>query len=497
MLTLKEYSKKKSKVKINPMTKDLMEKPESLPKEKKEMKSKKLDDNEGLTVEAKVDKGRSDYGKASIRNYRRKGPGHGEPGMFDPEGKRGKTIDQRQKEHKARRGVKGAKVPAYKREDAEVLDELKTSTLLSYTQSATNRLAFDGKGDKKSIKRAKGIKNAAGKLAMRATDPDGKMGFNKNPKNEATLATARKNIKMDPDKPSCWKGYKATGTKMKGGKAVPDCKKEELADEGTSYGLYKGSGKAGGAMKAYLDNKAKKLEAKKKKQKPEYANNPAFGDPSHHSNAKNKTEELKGFNAYLESSCDTKEKAKNDAVLKRKEDLKVAKYNTKKEEIAYADAEKVREEVQEKTYSTKTLDAIKAKLTERATALHLEYSKVKKKKIKLEATRLKKELGYDVGGTKKPSGKKVVDAALQAAKKSIAAKYGKGAIMRSGSNQAKKVKGAKSTVGTNKYKDAADKKKATAASAKKRGFKSTQNYVDTMARYGGKKNYDKGKGLGT
>ena len=102
-----------------------------------------------------------------------------------------------------------------------------------------------------------------------------------------------------------------------------------------------------------------------------------------------------------------------------------------------------------------------------------------------------------MGGTKKPSGKKVVDAALQAAKKSIAAKYGKGAIMRSGSNQPKKVKGAKSTVGTNKYKDMADQKKETAADAKKRGFSNVQNYVDTMARYGGKKNYDQGKGLGS
>ena len=64
--------------------------------------------------EAKVDKGRSDYGKASIRNYRRSGPGHGEPAMFDPENKRGKLIDKRREEHKARRGVKGAKVPAYK-----------------------------------------------------------------------------------------------------------------------------------------------------------------------------------------------------------------------------------------------------------------------------------------------------------------------------------------------------------------------------------------------
>tara|TARA_B100000131_G_C17959219_1_gene549698 strand:- start:125 stop:811 length:687 start_codon:yes stop_codon:yes gene_type:complete len=75
------------------------------------------------------------------------------------------------------------------------------------------------------------------------------------------------------------------------GKRVPGGKmgvKEDLAQEGSAYGLTKGTGKPGGAMKAYLDNKAKKLEAEKKKQRPEYRNNPAFGDPSHHSNAKNK-----------------------------------------------------------------------------------------------------------------------------------------------------------------------------------------------------------------
>ena len=70
--------------------------------------------------EAKVDKGRSDYGKASIRNYRSKGPGYGEPAMFDPENKRGKLIDKRREDHKARRGVKGAKVPAYKVEEVVV-----------------------------------------------------------------------------------------------------------------------------------------------------------------------------------------------------------------------------------------------------------------------------------------------------------------------------------------------------------------------------------------
>ena len=45
------------------------------------------------------------------------GHGHGDPGMFDPSGKRGKTIEKRREEHKSRRGVKGAKVPAYNRED--------------------------------------------------------------------------------------------------------------------------------------------------------------------------------------------------------------------------------------------------------------------------------------------------------------------------------------------------------------------------------------------
>ena len=89
------------------------------------------------------------------------------------------------------------------------------------------------------------------------------------------------------------------------------------------------------------------------------------------------------------------------------------------------------------------------------------------------------------------------DAALDAVKKSIIAKYGKGAIMRKGSNQQKKVKGAKSTAGTGKYKKMADQKKQTASDAKKRGFKDVQSYVNTMARYGGKDNYDKGKGLGT
>ena len=112
-----------------------------------------------------------------------------------------------------------------------------------------------------------------------------------------------------------------------------------------------------------------------------------------------------------------------------------------------------------------------------------------------EATRLKKEKGYDKGGTKKPSGKK--DAALAAVLAKIKKEHGAGAVVGQGSRQKKKVKGAKSDAGTGKYKKAADQKKQTASDAKKRGFKSSQDYVNTMARYGGKDNYDKGRGLGT
>ena len=232
MLSFKAYlAEKKSKVLINPKKDDLKEVKKEHGEDcdcmKCEQKRRKEDVNDGPDVqnEAKVDKGRSDYGKASIRNYRRMGPGHDDPGMFDPSGKRGKTIEKRREEHKARRGVKGAKVPAYKREETEV----------------------------------------------------------------------------------------------------------------------------------YWSSKA-----------------------------------------------------------------------------------------------LDQLDAINEK-----------------------------------------------DTALDIVKKKIIAKYGKGAIMSGGSRQQKKVKGQKDTRGTGKYKKMADQKKQTAADAKKRGFKDVQSYVNTMARYGGKDNYDKGKGLGT
>ena len=106
-------------------------------------------ESEGEMVEARVDKGRSDYGKATIRNWRHSGPDTVEPAMFDPENKRGKTIDKRREEHKARRGVKGAKVPTYKKEeviDEEGYDKMRDDRLVKYG------IGHDGSDRKGSVR---------------------------------------------------------------------------------------------------------------------------------------------------------------------------------------------------------------------------------------------------------------------------------------------------------------------------------------------------------
>ena len=82
----------------------------------------------------------------------------------------------------------------------EEISELTNTTLLSYAQKATNQLAFKGDGGKKAQKRAKGVKKVAGKLAIRASDPDGSMGYNKNPNNEEYDNTKSPDYKTKKDK---------------------------------------------------------------------------------------------------------------------------------------------------------------------------------------------------------------------------------------------------------------------------------------------------------
>ena len=120
---------------------------------------------EEVVDEAKVEKGYiSNLAKAQARDERR----FGKKGSTTPQGYFGQKPSQaaelsakRTAEHKARRGVK-----------EEVLDELKSTTLLSYSNKAANELAFKGDGSKKAQKRATGVKRAAGQLTMKAINKE-------------------------------------------------------------------------------------------------------------------------------------------------------------------------------------------------------------------------------------------------------------------------------------------------------------------------------------
>ena len=315
--------------------------------------------------EAKVDKGRSDYGKASIRNYRRMGPGHGDPGMFDPEGKRGKTIDKRREEHKARRGVKGAKVPAYKVSEETALDKAKKNI----GRDPDKKTCWKGykavgtkmKGGKSvpdcqkegvmgMVKRAAGIKQKpakkttgrdAGAIAAKIMrDKEQRKYVSFLPANEEVYTGPKKgDLKgygskafkeyeknMDPKKRQALKDkatkgmkftheaikYDSKGSSMdyflgadpKKTKEYKALKKKKTQKEGTSYGLYKGSGKPSGAMKKYLDRKAKMLTKKRNAQSDAAKNNPHFDSTQPSPSGRNKYEQV-SFKDYFTEGNNT------------------------------------------------------------------------------------------------------------------------------------------------------------------------------------------------
>jgi len=114
----------------------------------------------------------------------------------------------------------------------------------------------------------------------------------------------------------------------------------------------------------------------------------------------------------------------------------------------------------------------------------------------VELNRYAKETGKNTGSMNKREGSSVQkggskDKALNFVRSKIRKETGKP------EGQRKKVKGAKSTDRTGKYLDKLKSKKAYQDKAKKAGFKSTKDYANTMARYGGEDNYKKGRGLGT
>ena len=328
---------------------------------------------EEVIPEGTQESGRSNYGKASVRNMRRFGYGGNNT---TKENRRGEAISKRETEHKASRGVKGS------------------------TQKRENKM--------KPVKWSN--KNNEDNRTEAVLH-----------EKETALDRAKRNIGRDPKKKTCWDGWRARGTKMKGGKSVPNCvkesdiasilarlekkriskggdpeksplpsmkkyhadkkkkevkegvmgmvkraagikqkpakkttgrdagaiaakimrdkeqrkyvgflpaneaikydskgssmdyflgadpkktkeykalKKKKTQKEGTSYGLYKGSGKPSGAMKKYLDRKAKMLQKKRDSQSDAAKNNPHFDSTVPSPSGRNKYEHV-SFKSYF------------------------------------------------------------------------------------------------------------------------------------------------------------------------------------------------------
>ncbi len=240
-----------------------------------------------------------------------------------------------------------------KSEEVEVVNEVSSKTLRNYIIKGTKdvaKRASDPESDSgpkygKKMSRMDGVSMAADKLAKKASkneeaemNVDEAMSSYDRNRRAAAKRAAQRNAERRAGKRGGrmeretyrsesgvqmhHKGYRAnaneaveyTGPKKGdlkgyGSKAFKEYeknmdpkKRQALKDkatkgmkfthEGMSYGLYKGSGKAGGAMKAYLDKKAEMLKKKRNKQSDAAKNNPHFDSTQPSPSGRNKYEQV-------------------------------------------------------------------------------------------------------------------------------------------------------------------------------------------------------------
>jgi len=87
--------------------------------------------------------------------------------------------------------------------------------------------------------------------------------------------------------------------------------RKDTMGEGSSYGLYKGSGKPSGAMKKYLDKRAKMLQKKRDSQSDAAKNNPHFDSTVPSPSGRNKYEQV-SFKDFINESSLSRIKSKSD-----------------------------------------------------------------------------------------------------------------------------------------------------------------------------------------
>ena len=443
-------------------------------------KKKKID-------EAKVDQGKDDAAKQNERNQRMFGNRRGSKGSAkhsdDTEARRyntekGRGVKMRGKKDKT--PVNYHKQDSQKRVD-QLLGKMKKEEPEVYWSSK----ALDQLDEVTAKERMKRDAGAIAKKKMRQKEHNKYVNFLDVDENTIHSFNtfiqnnkpydSQEEVSEESDQESkvetsllrfseCWKTHKKVGMKMKGGKLVNDCrpKNEEVeVTEGSerSYYLDKDAEKRAQQKAAFsAQNKARRKEeaaAKRRKERNNLRRQGKYGAVGGYYVTKHMERESVEYTGPDKKDRKLIKKMDNPSYAK-----KLADY--------------------EKNMDPKKRQALKDKATKGMKFTHEAANPAQQAAIAID---MKKK-------GKKPKDIQEEDKALDIIRK----KY-KDQIMKRG--QPKKVKGAKSTVGTGKYKKMADQKKQTAADAKKRGFKSTQDYVNTMARYGGKDNYDKGKGLGS
>ena len=238
--------------------------------------------------EAKVEAGRSDYGKASVRNKRKFGK-EGEPAVFDASGERGKMIDQRRAEHKAKRGVKeardygsqtsregdneaaaAARKRIYDRASAKDKDYMDAREIANQRNKERDKKLitkedyYSGTGEKvvartKKWMKKKGQKGAPGLDAMRAraAEHKAKRGVKEEYSDREMLAVTKgqgkpmsKEMRARAD--AALSHHSAMRKKQKEGRGV----KEEVVTELNRYG--KETGKATGSINKRAGTPVKK-----------------------------------------------------------------------------------------------------------------------------------------------------------------------------------------------------------------------------------------------
>ena len=276
-------------------------------------------DNQRLSLE----RGRSNYGKASIRNMRASGKGGN---AADP-AERLVAMDARHKAHKEKRGVKtkgikegvmgmvkraagikqkpakkttGRDAGAIARKILKDKEHNKYVNFLPANEEIDRPYTGPDKKDRAVIKKMDNKKFAA-KLADYEKNMDPKKRQALKDKATKGMKFTHEAIKYDSKGSSMDYFLGADPKKTKEYKAL---KKKKTQKEGTSYGLYKGSGKPSGAMKKFLDKRAKMLQKKRDSQSDAAKNNPHFDSTVPSPSGRNKYEQV-SFKDYFTEGNNT------------------------------------------------------------------------------------------------------------------------------------------------------------------------------------------------